>query len=500
MPTHKIAQGHERSARRRASVTRFLASTTPSFHLPSATLAIARSVLLAAIVRHVLLGAFHAAHISALVTAGVFLFPEITARLLYGPAITATLFVWRTAVVSVLLTVCISSAALLVALNRPWESDTFTIAGLIPFLLAGLFVGAAIRSLFVKYLEKAIEGVSTEVTEATLLGIVAAYLFLFPTTPSHQQMAAPYLTGVAAGFLAHFVSRTCVQGTARRGRMRRNLLALLDGPNGPSLQRRELDAIECYVYGSWARLRSLVEENSARMTLPLVIVEAAADRFNGEYAKALASVNRAIELFNPADDLIKYLYLIKALCLSDLGTDHDGMFQALDEVLRRDRHCVLGRVTWALRVAEETRLSNDSDLRAKRRLQRAHVCINRAMRLAQGEGPSFWALTVGLGVPVTWTFLLDGLAYVVFCTGQREHAKALLLHCTRNDPKFASPYLHLGEFYLSSPRTGLPDEVVRANRRRALVCLHIAVRLEGDRNSLIRRRAQGLIDSHEREG
>jgi hypothetical protein len=458
--------------------------------------AVAVAVFLVVVARHLIIHALHVVDLSAVATAFVLLIPELVARLAEDPGFTAKVFVRRSAVIGTLLGATLSFAVLIAVVYRPWQNDGFSLLLASQFVVQGIIVGAAIRLLFVRYLEKAIEGVSTEAVEVTLLVTVAGYLWLFPASERHAVLAAPYLVGIAMGFVGHFVLRGVAQNAAGAMRRRLIVLALLGGPNGPSLREPELRALDYYVNEEWRPLQDLIKRtHGVLLTTPLVIIKTAMECSHGEYEKALTSVNNALQNGNPVDELAPYLQLQKALCLSDLGTDPDEMFRVLREARPKSPRCVLRKCVWALRTAELVPLDRTPTPVERRRLKRAYVEMRQALRLAEVDELTVWSAAIGQAVPVTWTFLLDAFAYTALRNGDHHLSRALLLHCTRVDSKFASPYLHLGEWNLvQMARSNAHDERMMS-RRRARTCLSIAIELEGKRDSLVKRRAQMLLDS-----
>jgi hypothetical protein len=454
----------------------------------------ATGLLIVAVARHVMIDAFRLLHYSALATAGILLLPEILGHLGGNPQFLAKVFVRRTEVISFLIMANVLTAALLLIFYHPLRDPMFVITSAVLFVLEGALVGAFIRVLFVAYLGQILRGISTKVSEAVLLVMVAVYLFLFPTSNAHHVYAVPYLIGVATGFLLHFLKRGFEQRTAREARLRGNILARLAGTE---LSRPESDAVDYYARQQWGRLRRLLQKHKSlgTMTTALAIVEASGERSRSKYADALNLVYDEFKRPGANQDLFTYLHLLRALCHGDLNHP-DDMFAALETSLVVSPNCVLAKATWALRIAERASSS-------KEELSQADSRINEAMLLSERDLPNIWALTVGYTVPVTPTFLLDAYAYVSMQNGQRRLSKVLFEHCISVDPKFGLPYVHLGEWYLALARDNAVltrDDVRRKqttvmgqNKRVARLCLYIAKELEGCRNNLVSRRASDFL-------
>jgi tetratricopeptide (TPR) repeat protein len=341
---------------------------------------------------------------------------------------------------------------------------------------------------------------------------VTAYLWLFPMSGRHAMFAGAYLVGIAGGFVVHFVIRGLVQNFAGATRRRVLILTLLGGARGPRLYPRELKAIELYVHQDWRRLTRLLESTHGEMrTTALDIIHASMDYSRGYYERALGTVDTALAQPARTEELVTYLLLLKALCLSDIGRESET-FETLDQALRLQPECTLTNCLYALRRAEHVPLDRPPTAAVRRILKRAYVRMRRALRLAERDqqtfwnaaidqtvpqAMAFWSVVVAQAVPVTGTFLLDAWSYVALRNGDLHPSKAVFLHCTRTDPKFASPFLHLGEWYVIQRGQVKHRDVRRLLLRRASICLHIAVALEGAKDSMVKRRARRLLDELE---
>jgi hypothetical protein len=473
------------------------------------SVAVAVGVLVVVLARHLATHVFHLVNVSAIATAAVLLLPELVARLGHDAAFTARIFVRRSSVITVILGANLFFAAVLTAVDPPWLIAEFDWMAASTFAVTGGIVGGVIRFLFVRYLQKAIEGVPTEAVEVTLLAMVSVYLWLFPASERHNIFAAAYLVGIASGFMVHFVLRGLVQRAAGATRRRVLMLTLLGGIHGPRLYPRELNAIELYVHQEWRPLRRLLENTQGEMrTTALTIIHASMEYAQGEFDRAYRVVDDGLSEPNRAEDMITYLLLLKTLCLTDLGRGPEAM-NTIEEALRRTPDCMLANCLSALRAVEQVPLDRPPTAAERLSITRASEQMRRALQLAEQDqmafwniaieqavpqSMAFWSVAVAQAVPVTATFLLDAWAYVALRNGDLHVSKAVLLHCVRTDPKFASPYLHLGEWYLIQRAYVKHRETRQMISRRASICLHIAVQLEAGRDSLVRRRAQWLLD------
>jgi hypothetical protein len=471
----------------RASERRFVADIP----LPVAGAAV---VLASVVIRHLFLHAFHLIHFSAIAIAALLILPAVVARLSDEPDFAAKLFAWRSSVMTTLLVANLVLAALIAWVYRPWHYGAFTAEMVVAFFVQGILVGGFVRLLLVKYIEKALNGMSTEAVEVMLLGLVSVYLWLFPTSQQHSMLALPYLVGIAAGFVAHFLLRSRAHQHAKEIRMRQNLMALLRGSDGPILQQRVALAVDLYAQGKLHELKRHLEAQTGKMSTPLVIVQVSMKRVeeNSE-REALQLVNDELEKCNPKDELYTYLLLLKAFCLGDLSSDHKEMLSTLDFALKRNPKCALAKSAWGLRTSEDVPLEN-RDAPSQRRLKRAFLQVRQAVALAQQEFPGVWGRVAGISVPFNWTFLLDAYAYVALRNGDMRISKVFLEYCIRSDSKCASPYLHLGEWYLVMARKPEVDDAkATRDKKIARLCFKVAEELEGKRNTITKRRAQELL-------
>jgi len=463
--------------------------------LPKAVPLGAATLLAVAIFKHLSIQLFLLVHLSAVSIAFVLLLPEILAKLMDRPEFAGQIFARRTTVLATLLSTTLTIAFVLVIFYRPWQHEGFTLEAAVITFVQGAFVGGFIRALFVTYLDNTLKGASTEAIEAMLLLAVAVYLLLFPASEQRYILAPSYLAGISAGFLAHFGFRSLTQQIARSVRIRRYILAQLYKP-GRKFEARESHAINLFAREQFQELEKLFKKNALQMTTALVLVQAAMYRLQEKYDKALTVIDAELIRCNSIGELMPYLHLQKALCLAELGINVKGMFEELRLVFVVNPGCVLAKSTWALRTAERIPPENSSAT-DRALLKRALIYARQALWLAQVEDPSLWGGILGLPVPVTWSYLLDIVGYVSLRNGDKTLSKALLEQCLTTDPKFAPPYLHLGEWYLIMSFDRDMDQEARIrNMKLARLSLNIAKALEGDRNSLTKRRAQSLLNDY----
>jgi hypothetical protein len=223
-------------------------------------------------------------------------------------------------------------------------------------------------------------------------------------------------------------------------------------------------------------------------------------RTRGDYEKILVNIERELNNDKRNKKLDTYLHLSKTLALGELN-DMDKMFISLDEaqetskkILRTD--CLLAKATLSLRLAEQIPLDGTD----QKPLREIWTALNLHAKNASAD---LMAVVFGTAVPVTWTFLLDAYGYSLLKAGHKKFSKSFLTYCIIEDPGFSSPYLHLGEWYKIDAMTESNSTDIEKNERShrlATLCFQLALKLEGNKDSLIRRRAQSLLDQQKKSG
>src|SRR6185295_5022919 len=123
--------------------------------------------------------------------------------------------------------------------------------------------------------------------------------------------------------------------------------------------------------------------------------------------------------------------------------DDGAMDASLQKAREANPACALSSISWALRQAEVAAADSTGSSEASEALGKVREVLARinAQTSLQVE-----EALVGGSVPVTWTFLVDTYAYVLFKSGDRRLSRTLLRACLREDEDYSSSYLHLGEW------------------------------------------------------
>lgn len=432
-------------------------------------------------------------HFSLFGIAIVFAIPEIVGHYFDKPEVVGKWFAHRVCFLSAQVSACLGLVVLLALVYKPSRVEGFTLTAGLPFLLEGALLGVFIRHLFaVIYMDDVLRGISTRSVQVWLYMILITHFVLFPTSQGQRVFSSVYTAGVAFGFLMHFGFRGFQHERARKPRLRQYMLETLRR-NECKYYSIEIEAINLYLLHDYKKLLALIE-NAPKWTPILTIIYASVESGLGNYEKALNLVDAELMRCNPAEVLKVYLFLLRAVCLGELGDDPNKMFEALKQANIR-KPCPLVKTTDALRNVEsvwDAVTGNGSD---NPRLHDAAIEIVEARSLAEIDQPDLPGYIVGELVPVNWTYYLDAGAYVSLANGNLRESKAILNDCIRSDPKYAPSYLHLAEWYLTLARQlKVGSESAARAMKIARFCLSIAIELEDKKVSLTKRRARKILE------
>lgn len=290
---------------------------------------------------------------------------------------------------------------------------------LIQFVLQGALVGVMVRVLILAMFARLLRGTPIEMTRLLLLGALTVFIWLFPLGQTHRHYSAPYVLGFALGFTLHYVVRQREHERAQAARLGRNIVESL---GDVSLKASEVDAVRYYAKQRWRGLTNLLDQHE--MTPVLAIIKASMKRIQGQYHEARTIVEQELAKGGHTPTLHTYLYLHRALNLSDLNMPLKEVHDDLDEAMKCSSDCLLSLVTKGLRTAEEIPLNtNDPN---DHRTDEALGYIWEALKINDRSRPELVARIVGRAVPVTWTFLLDSYAYVLLKAGHVRFQKLCL--------------------------------------------------------------------------
>ena len=369
-------------------------------------------------------------------------------------------------------------------------------------ILTGTLVGVVIRMLVGSFFMLTLIGEPMKSQKILLLlGFVMA-LWLFPIGETQISCAAYYILGIGIGYAVHFSLRTEQRGRAQRERLKQNLLKMLDEPKMENFTRIENQAIEYCANQKFKKLDKLIRDyrnDKHELSNTLIILNATMQRSQGNYPDCLNTIETELSNSKRDKTLDAMLHCCHALCLSEIEGRREKMMEALRQALnirsKEGKECILSKITCGLRLAEELPLlPNEEDTRDREAPLNE---IWKALRLNAKEIPvGVIDKAIGISIPVTWTFLLDSYGYALLKAGDLRLSRSLFTQCIHEDPNFSSPYLHLGEWYLTQGARVSKDKNLKTQERAtelARFCFYIAKLFEGKRDSLIKRRANDKL-------
>ncbi|MGH1364903.1 MAG: hypothetical protein ACRBF0_15185 [Calditrichia bacterium] len=372
------------------------------------------------------------------------------------------------------------------------KSLLITLEGVFQYVILGLIVGTIFRKMLLSYSINHLFDRSTDIQRLALLSCIMIFLWLFPFAIYHQHYAVFYLFGFSGGLVLHFVLRRFVLHDANISRRARTLLAMINN-DSVELTETEKHAFKLVTGQKWKDLSKLFLklEANKKMSTRLVIIKACMFRIRGKYADALVLLNKELSSETRDASLDNLLYLQKALALGEVEDDQ-AMYEVLELSEQRNSRCFLYQITRGLREAEKLELHIEDISKTSEERERPLELIRGALhKNALEKDAAVLSRLVGHSIPISWGFLQDAYGYALLKAGDFVFSKSLLLDCIENEPHISSTYLHLGEWYLAY-RMNHPDREKHYSEL-AKLCFSIAIRLEGDRDSRIARRARSFI-------
>jgi tetratricopeptide (TPR) repeat protein len=374
---------------------------------------------------------------------------------------------------------------------------------LVSFGLQGVLVGVLLRVVLTAYFAQLLRDSTILAQRLMLMVAVTILVMLLPTGTTHRHWTGLFLIGVGLGFYLHYLVRGKEHARAMRFRLLQNISSSLE-LSTEQLRPSEVGAVKAFAALRWSDFDRILEtaEQSGVVTTVLKCLEASKYRLEGDYDRALNILTHELGRSLRSREFDALLHLQMALNYGD-NADAAAMESSLKESEAANPDCLLTQVTIALREAESIQsaeaAADSTRVRSQNELLRR---LWKAMDLYERQSSHrLLALVTGSTVPMTWTFLQDAYGYILLKSGRPRFAKSLFVQSIHEDPTFASAYLHLGEWYLNDahrrPSSKRPSDgrSVERSLHLARTCFHIAKAFQKTRNSLIRRRAQALLDS-----
>jgi hypothetical protein len=403
-----------------------------------------------------------------------------------------------------MLAIAITAVPLVIGSAHRLTPDSALI--LFQFVLQGAVVGVVFRVLVLALYTRLLQGDSTEVYRVLLLAGLTTFVWLFPFGEAHRVYVGSYVLGFGAGFWSHQIVRQRNRALDKRSAI---LLALMERGGNSAI---EVGAAELLMKRKWRRLDALVTAERQPSTLT-ILIKTAGEVTRGLYAAARTSIDRELGRKDHDSRYGGGFYLLRALCAANLELP-DEMQENLSRAMDREPDCVLSLLTRSLQIAEAMPVadSGDGSPESDEQGREAMHLLNSALQLHEA-GVNFnpASLIIGSTVPVTDVFVRSVQAYVLFKLGHRRQARHLLSDCVKKDPDSSLSYLYLGELYIAEllryerqaneSSGGSPPSSKTSNsrrvRRRAKLCLQIAVRVDHKPNSATKRRARELLEAYD---
>lgn len=369
------------------------------------------------------------------------------------------------------------------------------------YLFLGTVVGLEVRHAIGRLVRLALVARERLGQNCAVLVIWTLGIVLFPQ--SHENAQSYYLVGIGAGILLH-------KGVRLRLSLRvsayRRLLEIVDAfPSNAEVTQREMHALELLARGrqypsmKFKALRNFLDQarTESAFSNRLALISASVYRLEGDYDRAVAESRVAND---PPRDLVDtHLLLLRALSLEEQGQESE-----VDSLLIAIRKSETGRAC-PLTAAVRARREAESVLRkfqgaepnrhpliqAIRALELRRRALSERFRAPDVSIDLFLKRFLGVGVPLTPSFVLDILGYCTLAAGNSEEARVLLHRCIGLDPVYSYSYLHLGDTFLFRHRLSVGDQRPHSdNIWHARSCYYAALLIERSPGSRVRRLAR----------
>jgi hypothetical protein len=398
----------------------------------------------------------------------------------------------------------VAGAALIVA-SHLLGAPSPTVVGALQFVVEGMILGAATRSILSSHFDRTLRGTSEEVLHLHMHLVLSAFLVLVPMSAPHRALAGWFVMGMGSGFYLHYWQRHREHRRTRRQRILKNVVWASIRISDPAFEL-EKKCIKAFADERWNELDQLIESSPTRRTVFELLRIARAHRA-GRYQSAILIALEELSRTKSDHSRDNLVYLALAVCFGELG-DRSAMYDSLHRSIELKPICSTSYALLALRTAEDVSVT-DATL-GVRRLQAnqsaAFLAHTKALAYAQvGTAERVEALIVGSMISMSSLCLVDMQAYVMLKSGYGRTVAPMLLQCVHEDPYFSLAYLHLGEYHLIRGLIAVKNSVTSSERERATataarelrlarLCLRIALCLEEDRQNLVAIRAQELLD------
>lgn len=396
------------------------------------------------------------------------------------------------------------------------------------YLFLGIMLGLAFRHAIGRLVRLTLVARDRLGQSCSVLVIWMLLIILFPLDP-HRFAAPFYLAGIGAGILLHKSVRLRL---SLRVSAYRRLLEVVDAwPPDALATQAEIEALELLARGrqypsmKFKDLRNFLDTTRAKsgLTPHLSLISASVYRLEGDYDRAVTET--LVAKVPPLHLVDTHLLLLRALSLEEQSReDETDNLLALIRSSQRGRACPLTAAVRSRREAERALINFQGTRPVKRPLLMATRALELRRRSmterfrpsAHGlpesspsqnnlqdsdstnvvEGPidNFLKRFIGVGVPLTPSFVLDIVGYCVLAAGNIEEARVILHRCIGIDPGYSYPYLHLGDAFLFRRLLGVGDpRPFVEDLWHARACYHTAASVERSSGSRVRRLAASRL-------
>lgn len=360
-------------------------------------------------------------------------------------------------------------------------------------LIQGIVVGVLSRVILLDMFASIIRAENVVKSSVFVAFSFLVFLFLFPISTNHRWMSPVFMLGCGLGFFLHFATRRREQKSSLYKKFK---LRILETAEGENLSDREKQALNLFVNRKWKKLQSFISNGVS--TRNIEFMELSMLHAVGEYEKALNKLDD-IKKSSPPNDLSHFHYLHVAINESE-KFDHRKDWKnlkiirdSLKEAISLNPNCMMTNANLALYLVNKNKGTQFKDP--------LNLIWKAIKEYENNTMDSLISLITGMGVPVTYAYLLDIYAYVLLKKGKTRFAKQFLFQCLYLDPNHSSTYLHLAEYYyiLCTNSTNSKYAVKYKHwKKTAKMCLHIARFLERRKKntnggSLIYNRAEQLL-------
>ncbi len=403
---------------------------------------------------------------------------------------------------------CVLAAAAIPALMSPSASGESAndVRIDVLYLFLGVVVGLSLRHAIGRLVRLALVARDRLGQNCSVLVVWTLAIVLFPQA-FHSNSRPYYLVGVGAGILLHKSVR--LRLSLRVGAYRR-LLEIIDAfPPDVPVTQKEMEALELLARGRqypsmrFKRLRRFLDEARAESAFSkrLALISASVHRLEGDYDRAVSESQVACD---PPQDLVDtHLLLLRALSMEEQGLESE--VDLIINTIRKSstgRACPLTAAVRARREAENVlhdfRSASPNRhplIHSIRALELRRQALTERFRAPDDSIDLFLKKFLGVGVPLTPSFVLDILGYCVLSAGNIEESRVLLHRCIGLDPSYSYSYLHLGDVFLFRHLLGVGDPRPHADSIwHARACYFAALHVERSPGSRVKRLARQRME------